>query len=992
MSRKFPKILLSLFGLFFIGNVRAQTTSFPAENMLSRIERIDETAREKGKSITYESRFLEGVTVRPLRTMSADIETWLRLSLENTPLTYRKINADRFVIVRRNHEKSAGGYLAGKITDTFGVPIAGATVWVQSVQKGTMTGLNGDYSLPLSVGSLEVEIRFLGYEPIRVASVEIGEKQTTRLDVALKETNVSLSEIVVTQTPPESFIVGALRAQRNTSYVSTVLAGQEIERSAANTVRDALQLIPGIAATENNGIIVRGAGGRWNEIALDGIPMPNYDPAYSIFSFDMLPVSLVDNIRLLKSSTPDIPVSFGSTMTDIITKDIPEQNFVQLKAGFQLNTQSTFQNQRGRKRGKWDFIGLDDGSREVPENAVQIPATHFRIFNRKAPPSQHYSVTVGRARTLADKENRMGVLFSLSYRNRQQQSVIEHTQRGRWKRVGQYAGNMSESRNSGYTYGYNMVMGGMLNAGWQFDKNRISLRNIFTRNFENDLTEISQHLEDIPDNDKNLSRQFFNYPTFSTLFQNKLDGHHFIGNASVKWNASHTLVQRERKDAAFSEMYKPLRDDSLLYFLHNNPQLRNTYPASSGRYGNREQSFRIGASVSFPFRRGNPTSIFTAGYNSNYKRIRYGFSELILQYNNIPAPEINRTFGQDSFEKTMIEHFPFTMLEHRWGEKLRLVWGVRANYENIVKKWEFMPSANFIYTPVVNWNMRMSYVRSVILPQLADYIPFPAYDTQLLGTSINRPIRSSDVQALDFQAEKQMGAFDFISVGLFYRYINRPIERTTYEYGLDERMYVLQNSDKAVNYGLEANMRKQLGFMTDADFMSRIQFTAGFTLTRSSVYGKRMVMKNNDEFVETESIQKRPLSGQMPYLLNVGLNYSDKNLNANILFNRSGRQLFVLGENAYGHEYRAPFNSLEATVSYRFPKSGIQLKWSGVNILNSTQIFYTNSPDDYVRDEYNFPTEELLFGKSENYDRGHDPVIHKTYDGRSFAFSVSRTF
>lgn len=88
--------------------------------------------------------------------------------------------------------------------------------------------------------------------------------------------------------------------------------------------RCTLQLIPGIAATENNGIIVRGAGGRWNEIALDGIPIPNYDPAYSIFSFDMLPVSLVDNIRLLKSSTPNIPVSFGNTMTDIITKDVPE--------------------------------------------------------------------------------------------------------------------------------------------------------------------------------------------------------------------------------------------------------------------------------------------------------------------------------------------------------------------------------------------------------------------------------------------------------------------------------------------------------------------------------------------------------------------------------------------------------------------------------------------------------------------------------------------
>ncbi len=987
MPETFHKIIVAILGLLFVGNTVAQTVSFPKETMLSRIGNIAEIAKEDGKSITYESRFLQGITARPLKTSSTDVETWLRLSLENTPLTYRKINAARFVVVRRNHEKLSGGNLSGKITDAYGVPLAGATVWVQSEQKGTLTGLNGDYSLPLSAGSFEVEIRFLGYEPVRVASVEIGAKQTTRLDVALKETNVPLNEIVVVQTPPESTIIGALRAQRNTPCVSTVLASQEMERSSAGTVREALQLIPGIAADENNGIVVRGVGGRWNEFALDGISLPNYDPSYRIFSFDLVPVSLVDNIRLLKSATPDVSMNFGSTMTDIITKDIPEQNFMHLKAEFQLNSQSTFQNQRGRKRGKWDFIGLDDRSREAPESVANIPVEHFRIYDRKTPPSQQYSVTIGRTRSLADKGNRMGILFSFSYRNTQQQSVIEHTQRGRWKSI-----NVSESRNAGHTYGYHTVAGGMLNAGWQLDKNRISMRNIFTRNFENDLTEISQHLEDIPDNDKNLSRQFFNYPTFSTLLQNKLDGHHFIGNASVKWNASHTLVQRERKDAAFSEMYKPLRDDSLLYFLHNNPQLRNTYPASGGRYGNREQSFRMGASVSFPFRRGNPASTFTAGYNSHYKRIRYGFSELILQYNNIPAPEVYRTFERDFFEKTMMEHLPFAMLEHRWDEKLRLVWGARANHENIVRKWEFMPSANFTFIPATDLNMRLSYRRSVIHPQLADYIPFPAYDTQLLGTSVNRPIRSSDVQALDFLAEKQMGAFDFISVGLFYRHINRPIERTTYEYGRDERMYVLQNSDKAVNYGLEANIRKQLDFIADMDFLRHFQLNAAFTLTRSSVYGKRMIMKDKDNFVESESMQKRPLSGQTPYLLNVGLNYSDKNLNANMLFNRSSRQLFVLGGNAYGHEYRAPFNVLEATVSYRFPKSGIQLKWSGINLLNSKEIFYTNTPDDYVRDEYHFPTDNLLPHKSENFDRGRDPVIYQLKNGRTFTFSISCNF
>ncbi|MDD4395234.1 MAG: TonB-dependent receptor [Bacteroidales bacterium] len=959
--------------------------------MLSRIERIAEVAKETGKSITYESQFLTDISVSPLKTRSADIETWLHLSLKDTPLTYRKINATRFVIVRRTEEKPADGNLAGKITDTFGVPIAGATIEVKNAQKGTMTGMKGDYALQLSVGVFDIEIRFLGYEPIEIKSVKIATKQTTRLDVALKETNVSLNEIVVTQTLPESTIIGALRAQRNTPYVSAVLAAQEIERSAANNVRDALQLIPGIVTTENNGIIVRGAGGRWNEIAIDGIPISNYDLAYNIFSFDLLPVSLVDNIRLLKSATPDIPTSFGSAMTDIVTKDIPERNFVQLKAELQLNQQSTFQNQRTRKRGKWDFIGLDDHSREIPENATEIPAEHFRIYDRKTPPSQQYSVTIGRTRTLSDNGNRFGLLFSLSYQNTQRQSIIEHTQRGRWKSIGQYTGNMSESRNAGNTYGYNTVTGGILNAGWQFDKNRISLRNIFTRSFENDLTEISQHLEDIPDNDKNLSRQFFNYPTFSTLLQNKLDVQHVIGNTSVKWNASHTLVNRERKDAAFSEMYKPLRDDSLLYFLHNNPQLRDTYPASSGRYGNREQSFRMGASVSFPFHRGNVSNQFTGGYQGVYKRTQYRYNELILQYKNTPAPEIYRAFEQDNFEKTMMEHFPFAMLEHRWGEKLRVVWGVRANYENIVHKWVFMPSANFTFIPTKDLTMRLSYQRSVIHPQLADYIPFPAYDTQLLGTFINRPIRSSDVQALDFQVDKQMSIFDFVSIGLFYRHINRPIERTTYEYGQDERMYVLQNSDKAVNYGIEANVRKQLDFIADADFIRNIQFSAGYTLTRSSVYGKRMVIRDKDEFIETESIQKRPLSGQMPYLLNIGLNYSVENLNANVMFNRSSRQLFVLGENAYGHEYRAPFNSLETAISYRL-KNGISLKLSGINLLNANEIFYTNTSDDYVRDEYNFPTENLLPHKSENIDRGRDPVIYQLRNGRTFTFSISRNF
>ncbi len=1085
----FREIGFVILALIFVENASAQTFSFPEETMLSRVERLSDIAKENGQSITYDARFLQGVMARSLKIdfsdrgtpdiessdtempdmgiYESDFETLLRLSLENTPLTYREIHEKRFVIVRRHERVYSGvsvtshpfvGHLTGRVTDMFGEPLPGATVRVRNeqderkVQRGTATGVGGDYLLQLPPGQFDIKATFLGYGPILVKSVKIEARKSTRLDVVLKETEVPLHEIVVSQVPSESTIIGALLAQRNTPGVSAVLARQEIERSAASTIREAMHLVPGIAVSGDNGIVVRGLKGRWNEIAIDGVPMPDYDPSYAIFSFDLLPISSVESIRLLKSSTPDIETGFGSSMINIVTKDIPEENFVQFKAGFQMNPRSTFQNRRTRRSGRYDFIALDDGSREVPSDNEQLPSEHFRIYNRETMPSQQYSVTVARARLLvergragdwagrargreiegkADQEallldqgdlldrgdlrdwvdwgdrvervnrgDRVGVLFSLSYENRQQQSIIEHTQRGRWKNGIGYTGNMGDSRNRGHTYGYNTVTGGLLNAGLRFGKSEIGVRNIFTRGFENDVTEVSQRLEDFADNDKNLSRQFFNYPTFSTLLQNKVHGQHGVNSLKIKWNLSHTLVERERKDAAFSEMYKPLRDDSLLYFLHDNPRLRELYPASSGRYGSREQSFRVGAAVSFPFSFPFPspfqgeklTTIFTVGYNGNYRRIRYGFSELLLQFRNLPAPEIYTTFEREGFKKTVTEHLPFAMLEQRWREKIRLVWGVRGNYESIVAKWEFMPSVNLTFAPLETLNTRVAYSRSVIYPRLTDYIPFPVYNTRLLGTSVNRPIRSSCVGTFDFQVERQLGTFDFISAGLFYRYISHPIERTTHEYARDERMYVLQNSDKATNLGAEASMRKHLGFIADVDFFRDIQLVAGFTCTRSSVYGKRMVMNNKGSFVETESVQKRPLSGQTPYLLTVGFNYMGGNMDANILFNRSSRQLFVLGENAFQHEYRAPFNSLEAAVSYRFPKSGIKLKLSGVNLLNSAQVFYTNSPDDYVRDECNFPTDKLLPRKSENYDKGRDPVIHKIRDGCVFSLSVSRTF
>lgn len=1024
-----------LFTVFFAGNylpLSAQAISFPQEPMLSRMEKIAAAGKENGRFVTYESRFLEGITAPAFTSQSADVEEWIRRSVENTPLSYWKVNDNRFVIVRRIKESPAAGYLAGKIIDRFGVALPGATVQVETLQRGTITGINGDYSLKLAPGNYTIQIGFMGFEPVQVQNTEVKENRTTRLDIALKETDIPLDEVVVTYTQPESTIAGALRAQRNTPYISSILGSQQINRSAGTTLQDAMTLLPGIGFDENRFQIIRGIGGRWNEVLLDGIPLPNYDPSYKIFSFDLIPVSLVDNVRLLKSSTPDIAVGFAGGITEIVTKDIPDQNYLQVNVAYQFNTLSTFKTLHGRRKGKYDLIGLDDRSREIPglfssvvpgvpekmdENNTLYPAGHFAVSDRKSLPSPQYNITLGRTYPFGDRGNRFGFVLSLSYQNSLQQSVINHTERGRWDYPNQYMGNLSDERNEGYTHSYNTVTGGVLNAGWQFGKHRISIRNVFTRTFDSDLTEITAYLKDIPEGEINYNHQFFNYPTFSDLYQNKLEGQHTVSEeASLQWNVSHTFVQRKKKDAAFSEMYKPLKDDSLLYFLHQHPALRVLYPASSGWYLNRERNFHIGLSASYSFQLDKTYNKATFGYNGSYKHLSFASNEALYSYDSRrelidpPASLIYQTLERNIFNGSTAQHLPFIMLEHRWKEKMRFIWGVRGDYEDYRAKeanqqsvsvekgkWYAAPSANIIYMPEKDMNLRLSFQRSVIRPKLADYIPYPVYDTYLLGTSFNRTVSPSSVQSADLLIEKYIGLQDIIAAGLFYRYIDRPIERTTYLYRRGERMYVLQNSDKAYSYGFEGEIRKQLDFVGDSDFLRKLQLSAGFVLTRSSVKGKRTMVVSQEEeeedmFIETESTQNRPLSGQTPYQWMAGISYSDKSMHANILFNRSGRQLFLLGENAYQHEYRTPFNSMEANFSYRFPKSGIWLKVSGRNLLDTAQIFYRNTQDDYIRDEYNLPTEKLLPGKTENYDKAYDPVIHEVRIGRSFMISLSRTF
>ena len=101
--------------------------------------------------------------------------------------------------------------LKGKVTDSSGEPLPGVNVRLAGSDKGTITNLNGEYSLPLPVEDALLDISFIGYETKNIP-VDANE---TQLLAVLEEDVKSLSEVVVIG-------YGAQKRRDVTGTVSTV--------------------------------------------------------------------------------------------------------------------------------------------------------------------------------------------------------------------------------------------------------------------------------------------------------------------------------------------------------------------------------------------------------------------------------------------------------------------------------------------------------------------------------------------------------------------------------------------------------------------------------------------------------------------------------------------------------------------------------------------------------------------------------------------------
>lgn len=286
------------------------------------------------------------------------------------------------------------------------------------------------------------------------------------------------------------------------------------------------------------------------------------------------------------------------------------------------------------------------------------------------------------------------------------------------------------------------------------------------------------------------------------------------------------------------------------------------------------------------------------------------------------------------------------MLDNKIGEKLRIVWGVRAEQFNldlktadpllapvVMDELKVLPSVNLTYSLTEKSNLRASYYRSLARPEFRELAPTQYYDYEFSSSFTgNTKLKTTDVDNFDIRYEIYPEAGQILSVSGFYKKFKNAIEGV-----LDDRNSLPNtsffNSENANVYGVELEARKSLSFLGTDDFLKNTVAYANVTLVKSVVTNP-----TDGNYVD----KKRPMVGQAPYVINAGVQSSfiDNKLSVNVLYNRIGRRINKASGFLFPSIWEAPRDLVDIQLGYKVLKNKGEVKFNASDILNNNITFY----------------------------------------------------
>lgn len=259
--------------------------------------------------------------------------------------------------------------IRGKVTDINGEVPIGVTFYLKSnLTTGTTTDLNGDYELKVNTTGPQIfVISYIGYKTIE-DTIKCSKGEVIIKNYVIEPVAVSLSAVTVTGRTQKNFDAHMENKKKLSSTTLDYISAETLKKTVDANIASAITRVSGVSSTSSGFITVRGTGDRYIKTTINGSRIPTLDPLTNNIKLDIFPASLVDNIVIAKTASPDLPGDWAGAYISIETKQFPEKLAVNVETSFGYNSQTTFQNILTSQHSSTDWLGFDNKFRDRDHN------------------------------------------------------------------------------------------------------------------------------------------------------------------------------------------------------------------------------------------------------------------------------------------------------------------------------------------------------------------------------------------------------------------------------------------------------------------------------------------------------------------------------------------------------------------------------------------------------------------------------------------------
>ncbi len=915
-----------------------------------------------------------------------------------------------------------GGAITGVVIDAeTGETLVGANVLLADTMAagrpiGATTDLDGRFEIDgLAPGRYDVKISYIGYQTKTVTGVQVLPGEATRLDVTLAPATAALEQVVITAEAARNSEAGLLRRRQKAEAISNAISAEAMREAGVSTAASAMKKVTGVAVTDGKYVNIRGLGGRYVNTQLNGGELASASPNKSAVPFDLFPASMLKNIVVKKTFTPDQPGSFTGGNIILHTRSYPAEFNVTASSSLTYNS----------------VIGFGGNLLRVPGSASGIPASLHRAVPAltealgsqakagrlnaatraftsamapvmgAAPLDQSYGLSMGNAFELFGGRP-LGVLASFTY-----DRSVSGYEGGRTARYFLGAETLEPDILLEETAGtVETLIGGLATLSLKpHPKHELGVTALYdwSETFFASYQEGSLP-RDLPNPEavfktrvlRHTIREMQSLQGWGVhVFGRRLFGS--AGGVRLTWNVTYAHSTQEDPDYRFFANTAEPTAGGTNYAIQ--PSL---YPVPTRYFRNltetswsndlaitvpiEEASVKVGVSYldvgrSFRERRfeyltdkvgyqGDPAAYFTGPRAGLVGKDPFGY-RFGSYINKIVAP---RNFYDGAKEVSaafaMIDT-PVPLLP-----RLRFVGGIRVERteqrvatldenpaQGAIQRTDWLPSVHLTYALTDEtkfsaaggqMNLRFAYGRTLARPSFREFAPFCSFEfIGGLGRCGNPNLKRSLVNNYDLRWEWFTGPGELLAVSAFYKGFIQPIERTIdpVKSG-DNPVITYENVGEGRVYGLELEVRKQLDFV--AGWLSHFEAGGNLTLIRSEG------AIAEDELTRIRSYNPdadglRRLQGQSPYLMGASLTYDNpiSGTAVSLFYNVFGPRLHTVADGPDVYEQPRHMLDLIASQHLPFGLEGFELSLKIENILDEKYVLaQTYRGESYVRNSY----------------------------------------